>query len=76
MGTEAEHIYKSMTFATSRINPEDANDYDTVLRKFEAYFIPTDPPVRQPVPPAGAAADPYVTRSGRTVVRPARFREN
>ena len=36
----------------------------------------TDTPVIQPVPPAGAAADPYVTRSGRTVVRPARFREN
>ena len=29
-----------MTFATSGTNPEDANDYDTVLRKFEAYFIP------------------------------------
>ena len=41
-----------------------------------AATIPTDTPVRQPVPPARAAADPYVTRSGRTVVRPARFREN
>ena len=40
MGNEAEHIYKSMTFATSGTNPKDANDYDTVLRKFEAYFIP------------------------------------
>ena len=40
MGNEAEHIYKSMTFATSGTNPEDANDYATVLRKFEAYFIP------------------------------------
>ena len=40
MGNGAEHIYKSITFATSRTNPEDANDYDTVLRKFEAYFIP------------------------------------
>ena len=28
MGNEAEHIYKSMTFATSGTNPEDANDYD------------------------------------------------
>ena len=36
MRNEAEHIYKSMTFATSGTNPEDANDYDTVLRKFEA----------------------------------------
>ena len=42
----------------------------------DAATIPTDTPVRQPVPPAGAAADPYVTRSGRTVVRPARLREN
>ena len=40
-GNEAEHIYKSMTFAMSGTNPEDANDYDTALRKFEAYFIPT-----------------------------------
>ena len=40
MGNEAEHIYKSMTFATSGTNPEDANDYDTVQRTFEAYFIP------------------------------------
>ena len=29
-----------MIFAMSRTNPEDANDYDVVLRKFEAYFIP------------------------------------
>ena len=42
----------------------------------DAATIPTDAPVSQPVPPAGAAADPYVTRSGRTVVGPARFREN
>ena len=38
MGIEAEHIYKSMTFATLGTNPEDANDYDTVLQKFEAYL--------------------------------------
>ena len=42
----------------------------------DAATIPTDTPVRQLVPPAGVAADPYVTRSGRTVVTPARFREN
>ncbi|KAK2187221.1 hypothetical protein NP493_175g03023 [Ridgeia piscesae] len=40
------------------------DDFDLV-----AAMIPTDTPVIQPVPQAGVAADPYVTRSGRTVVR-------
>ena len=37
-----------MTFATSGTNPEDANDYDTVLRKFEAFFIPRRNVIHEP----------------------------
>ena len=36
MGAEAEHIFKSFTFAEDA----DKNKYDPVLAKFEAYFVP------------------------------------
>ena len=36
MGYEAENIFKSFTF----VDDESDDDYDTVLAKFEAYFVP------------------------------------
>lgn len=36
MGYEAENIFKSFTF----VNDERDDDYDTVLAKFDAYFVP------------------------------------
>lgn len=36
MGIEAENIFKSFTFAAE----ESAEDYETVLGKFDEYFLP------------------------------------
>ncbi|CAL9685243.1 unnamed protein product [Knipowitschia caucasica] len=36
MGNEAENIFKTFTFTEE----EDENDYETVLEKFDEYFIP------------------------------------
>ncbi len=36
MGIEAENIFKSFTFTAE----ESADDYDTVLGKFDEYFLP------------------------------------
>lgn len=36
MGSEAENIFKLFTFGTD----EKDDDYDTVLAKYDAYFVP------------------------------------
>ena len=42
MGREANKIFKSFTFAAlTKTDPRDPkDDYDTVITKFESYFIP------------------------------------
>ena len=40
MGREATNIYKSFTFGPVVDGVDPKNDYETVLQKFDAYFVP------------------------------------